>query len=353
MASFIATSNKVTPTPVPGVEDGTHLREIIRNSTTFYRAFENQKCKIIQSSQTSSHISSAPTGLVSAISRAYNTHHNLVLRPDDVWQAILTQFSFYVNANAEDLRDAFVDFEGKKNLEIWTDGTLFTADFADMANRMVDEQIATNIKDRTVTEWLIPNFSTTRPGDRVAASVTIMSTLQAYFNYGFCLSCGIPKVTLEGTPEDWRALRQKIERLPQYNIEGKDKVMTKWHLLLSQVLDAFVASAEGTSNLEFWDTVLSHHGGGSGPSYISGWVTVFACFDAKGKWQGETRGSSKWPRIDTKDIPMGAVSVPVVLDDNGTKYDAQLVAGQMAFEVHGERLDTIQPRNDWCFAIKE
>ena len=50
---------------------------------------------------------------------------------------------------------------------------------------------------------------------------------------------------------------------------------------------------------------------------------------------------------------MGAVSVPVVLDDNGTEYDAQLVAGQMAYEVHGERLDTIQPRNDWCFAIKE
>ena len=50
---------------------------------------------------------------------------------------------------------------------------------------------------------------------------------------------------------------------------------------------------------------------------------------------------------------MGAFSVPVVLDDNGTEYDAQLVAGQMAFEVHGESLDTIHPRNDWCFAIKE
>ena len=138
-----------------------------------------------------------------------------------------------------------------------------------------------------------------------------MSTLQAYFEYKFALLCWIPKVTMEGTPEDWRSLRQKIERLPQYNIqekvmtkcwralrrktkrlpqhdvEVKDQVMTKWHLLLSQVLDEFVASVEGTPNLEFWDTVLSHHAGGSGPSYISGWVTVFACFDAKGTWQGE------------------------------------------------------------------
>eukprot|EP01112_Ceratiomyxa_fruticulosa_P004269 TRINITY_DN1473_c0_g1_i4.p1 TRINITY_DN1473_c0_g1~~TRINITY_DN1473_c0_g1_i4.p1 ORF type:complete len:198 (+),score=45.84 TRINITY_DN1473_c0_g1_i4:235-828(+) len=33
---------------------------------------------------------------------AYANHHNLVIRPDDVWIAIMTQFSFYVNANSEE-----------------------------------------------------------------------------------------------------------------------------------------------------------------------------------------------------------------------------------------------------------
>eukprot|EP00558_Chaetoceros_sp_UNC1202_P005544 CAMPEP_0197243466 /NCGR_PEP_ID=MMETSP1429-20130617/8915_1 /TAXON_ID=49237 /ORGANISM="Chaetoceros sp., Strain UNC1202" /LENGTH=141 /DNA_ID=CAMNT_0042703697 /DNA_START=67 /DNA_END=489 /DNA_ORIENTATION=+ len=141
---------------------------------------------------------------------------------------------------------------------------------------------------------------------------------------------------MEGTPEDWRTLREKINRLPQYNMEGQDKVMTQWHSLLSQVLDEFVKSVEGSPDLNFWDTVLSHHGGGSGPSYISGWVTVFACFNAKGDWQGRLRQSSKWPKIDTAKIPVGAVSVPVKLNDNGKEYDAQMVAGQMAFEVNGE-----------------
>eukprot|EP00971_Amphidinium_carterae_P027835 548725-Amphidinium_carterae.1 len=46
-------------------------------------------------------------GLVSTIVDAYNNHHELVLRPDDLWQAIVTQFSFYVNANGEALRDRF------------------------------------------------------------------------------------------------------------------------------------------------------------------------------------------------------------------------------------------------------
>jgi hypothetical protein len=95
----------------------------------------------------------------------------------------LTQFSFYVNANAEALRDCFVDFQGKKTLVVdMPPGTLFSTNFAAFANRMVDEQIATNLKNPDVTSWLLPKFSTTKSEDRVAASVTIMSTLQAYFS---------------------------------------------------------------------------------------------------------------------------------------------------------------------------
>jgi hypothetical protein len=158
---------------------------------------------------------------------------------------------------------------------------------------MVDEQITANIKDPEVTKWLLPNFTATKNEDRVAASVTIMSTLQAYFVYHFCICCGIPEVTLEGTPNDWKQLRQKIDRLLQYDVDGKGAVMKKWHSLMAPVLDHFVASAEGRPELKCWDTVCSHSGGGSGPSYLSGWVTVFPCLQASGKWQGKV---SETPR---------------------------------------------------------
>jgi len=48
--------------------------------------------------------------------KVYNDHHELVLRPDDFWQAINVQFSYYVNANGEALRDHFVNHEGQKEL---------------------------------------------------------------------------------------------------------------------------------------------------------------------------------------------------------------------------------------------
>ena len=69
-----------------------------------------------------------------------------------MWQAILTQFSFYVNAHAEALRDRFVNFEGKMTLVVSMGGTLFTADYAKFAERMVDENIVKNIKDLVVEQ---------------------------------------------------------------------------------------------------------------------------------------------------------------------------------------------------------
>jgi len=63
-------------------------------------------------------IISAENGFVTAVTKAYDGHHHLVLRPDDIWQTIMTQFSFYLNASAEKLRSKFINFEKKKNLVV-------------------------------------------------------------------------------------------------------------------------------------------------------------------------------------------------------------------------------------------
>ena len=332
------------------------MRGVIQNSKSFKAAFEDDKPGIII--QSSAHRDdmgcTANYGLVSAILTAYNDHVDLTLRPDDLWQAILTQLSFYINHNAEALRDRFVDFEGKKTLVIAAKGTLFTADFGSFARRMVDEQIVNNIKDATVVDWLLPGFTTTTVNDRVAAAVSIMSTLQTYFEYVCYLSCGIPHVTLFGDAADWRRLRGKIDKLLEYDLD--DSLMSKWHALLAPVLDEFVKSAAGNPDIEFWDRVCSHHGGGSGPSYLSGWVTVFAVFDSKGGWKGslDVRGfgmpkNPKWPVIETQNLPVGVVSVPVLVDDNGVQYDTKMLAGHFSYE-ESNKGTCVMPRIDWCIA---
>ena len=155
------------------------------------------------------------SGLVRTIIDAYNNHWDIVLTPDVVWLTILQQFSAYVNGGnrAEQLRDRIVDFEGKEELTVYANGTLFNAPYGFMTMQMAEE-IAKNIKDPTLRTWVDPEFSSTTETDRVCSAASLMSIRQKRSSYRIDLysNPGIPSVTLKGTVEDWQSLRNKIDR---------------------------------------------------------------------------------------------------------------------------------------------
>ena len=84
--------------------------------------FKNSKDgNIIQSSFEGGISSKSPAlparnGFVDSVVLAYNRHHHLVIRPEDIWFSILSQLNLYINANSEELRHMFVAHEGKKEL---------------------------------------------------------------------------------------------------------------------------------------------------------------------------------------------------------------------------------------------
>lgn len=55
---------------------------------------------------------------VETILLCYVHHLPLTLAPDDVWACIIQGFDIHMEKNAEKLRRKFVDFQGKKILEI-------------------------------------------------------------------------------------------------------------------------------------------------------------------------------------------------------------------------------------------
>lgn len=147
-------------------------------------------------------ISASSNGFVKSAIEAYNRHYRLRIRPDDVWFAILTQLSFYINAHAEELRGKFVAHEGKKELAvIFGSGNRYTVDYGDFAKRMTLE-IEKNIVDPELREWALPVFTTTTDNDLVVASVLLMGVAQKYFNYTGIIKCGLPSVTLLGEKAD-------------------------------------------------------------------------------------------------------------------------------------------------------
>lgn len=133
---------------------------------------------------------------VDAVTAAYSRHHHLALRPEGIWLAIISQFSLYVNKNAEKLCGKFVAHEGQKEF-----------------------LISKNVVDDDICRWITPDFSTATKDDVVVANIMMMGTLQAYFSYVCRMTCGIPSVTLLGTQEDYEEILRRLDKLAYYGKE--------------------------------------------------------------------------------------------------------------------------------------
>ena len=320
-------------------------------------------------------------GFVKGAIDAYNQHYHFIIRPEDIWFAILTQFSCYVNAHAEKLRDKFVAHEGKRELLIKMVGTRHTVDFGVFAEKM-GELLEENVVDKEIREWILPSFSTTTRDDGVVASILMMGTLQEYFSYTCCLMCGIPTVTLLGVEGDWENISSRLEKLKTYGEEP-----TLWYNLLKPVLARFVKSFREPDSDEvrsFWQRIAHEQHLGSGMTCLSGWITAFCFWTADGRLlyrhpgpkthrhetldtpvrpshrnpteEQKSKAAEKdeeetyhatWSRlrhpylefdgvvyhtIDISSIPPGYGSVPVKVDDHGDVFETTMVAGSVAVE---------------------
>lgn len=293
---------------------------------------QHRSCKtLVQSSFASSHfraahITPSNNGFVWAAYHAYSNHHHLCIRPEDVWFAILTQISFYINAHAEDLRSFFVAHEGQKKLEAFH----HIADFAFLAVQMGD-RIGENVLDPELKDWVLPAFSTTTDSDRVVGSILFMGAMQKYFSYFMTVFCGLPSVTLLGCVEDWENILNRLDKLDLLGDEPR-----QFAAMLRPILRRMVRSFSDPSStevLDFWNTIVHRHRMGSGTDYLSGWLTAFCFWDEDGKAKRPhypVLEGVAYPSVDVDKVPAGFASVPVSVDDDGHKYKATMVAGSVA-----------------------
>ncbi|KAK7211068.1 hypothetical protein V2G26_018246 [Clonostachys chloroleuca] len=315
-------------------------------------------------------------GFVDGILRAFQQDLHLVVRPDDVWLAILVQFSFYVNGHAEQLRHGLVHHDGKKtmNIEMEADTTLENMDI-NLISKQIRPAMQGLIVDESLTEWLLPEFSTTTTDDRTVAALTLMATLKSYFEYRLTLGCGFPSVTLEGEKSDWEELAKRIQRFGTYGTEP-----TEWATYLSKILEKMIQSfdkPDAESIKEFW-MQTAHAAGyeGSGAvETLSGWISAFCFWDDQGRkihaftdeglegllWATETDRKRliidglPFPVIRRTAIPKAISDVPLLVDDldAGITYHTTLISGLLGMQSTnlddgtGNGASQFQPRSGW------
>ena len=184
------------------------------------------------------------------IVRAYAEHRPLVLSPDMVWLLISQGFARYVNAHSEELRDEIVSHSGKMDLVVQSDKDLLSED-ADWEKLIAG--FAAQIGEYTkgdIAKTITADFTTTGVTERIASQVTLMETVKTYFDYIIhYIGCGIPSITLMGTPEDWQKVLEKTTQLEKYG-------MGDWINSLKPILTEFVKASEGKPNQAFWQCMV-------------------------------------------------------------------------------------------------
>ncbi len=284
--------------------------------------------------------------LIEAVGIAFSDHRGLTLSPDAIWLVIAQGFSHHVAENTEDLRASLVRHEGKVKL---------TADIRALNLQEFQSAIATfssKIREHTnpvLHETLLCDFSTTTPPIRTASEVTLMDSYSGYFEFSLTCTCGIPRMNLEGTLEDWQRIRARVEVLTAFGLEW-------WVERLRPILDEFVRSAEGYADKKFWQAIYKPRQAYA-DRVVTGWIADL--FPYLGDAPRRTRNHVfREPREDwsiavksgvaskvdmaglplakgvsEKSFPSGLASVPVDLQiKGGPRTTLGLIAGFLAVE---------------------
>jgi len=80
--------------------------------------------------------------------------------------------------------------------------------------------------------------------------------------------CGIPFIELAGTVEDWLSIRERAEKLREFDLEW-------WIDELIPILDQLVETARGNQDVSFWKSICNLYGGSGIRSPITGWIQAF------------------------------------------------------------------------------
>lgn len=288
--------------------------------------------------------------LVGAVHLAFSRHLPLTLSPDAIWLTIIQGFSHHVTENAEALRARLVRHQGRVELVEEIDD--LTIEQVSRAVSGFSGQIR-EATDPVLHETLVSNFSTTTPDMRTASEVALLDTYSHYFEYTILLCvCGIPSVTLTGSVEDWRRIRERVEVLGTFGLEW-------WVARLRPILDEFVRAAEGRPDREFWRGIYKYRSlkGPYASDQVTGWlVDLFPYIgDSPGRKRNPVFGEHGIREVAAGAFPSGLCSVHVklkIVDGAGQilkTEELELVAGLLGIEQRKDDL-AVSPAISWCLA---
>jgi len=299
-------------------------------------------------------------GFMTAVRTAYSSHVPLSLSPDHFWTLISQGISKHIEKNAEKFRDKFVDFDGKQTLRIRRDGFAKGSQNNDWAGCFTEfsEQIETFIGEE-MKKKLCPNFTCTDSNAKAVHELGLMDCMKSYFEYRVMTMCGISKVMLQGSVEDWKKLEASLSILDELELK-------QWGECLKPILNNLTRAAAGEDTDElFWTTIYkAHFGGGSGSHpTVDGWSTNFFLYINDGIRQdfrslellyeeaSADKESRRWrwhnPGVPQKAVPVGLSKTPFIWEYMGKEIPMFFYGGFVGAKFD-EETGYVSPQLGWA-----
>jgi hypothetical protein len=226
-------------------------------------------------------------GLLSTVHEAFANERPLILSPDHIWTAIMQAVAIHVQVNAKELRNVLVTHRGgdgngkeKKNLVVCHDELRrgFDSPWHEVFP-VFTQHLADSVKDTTLVRNATAPFTTSDETTQIVHTIALMDTMKQYYTYTVQTLCGIPRIELLGTQEDW------MQVLSRAMTVCETVKMDWWIAELRSVLFQFclLAHAPDDRTIPFWSRIYSRSaekGSGSQPS-ANGWINVFFPYAVK------------------------------------------------------------------------
>ena len=294
--------------------------------------------------------------LIYGLAFAYNNHFPINVSPDMIWILILQGYSRFMDKYSELVREKYVNFEGKKTIFLNLFGkTIDMATEEDWSRLLYEctEKISDFVGKEAILN-LQSDFSTTNEATLLVSQTSIMSAMKNYFVYkGICGSCGISKIILEGTLEDWEKIKTKLNYLSKIGLNW-------WTKHLIPIIDNIIKTKKyyqknmilNDELIHFWKNMIKIKDKYDVyvPDVFNGWIIKF--------FPNYNEDLPKlYDELKEEDIPDQIISCPLEILEVGkdgfkTNYKCDIASGFLGIIQDGKSL-AVKPVIGYSIVVEE
>lgn len=267
------------------------------------------------------------------VHEAFRSHHALAIRPEVLHYMMLATVAQTVKNYPGTYKHLFTrsTSDEKTEIKVWHNGLVLGGngpwhEVFPMFNTAFRKLVPNQELLATATKA----YSLDTPEIQAATMVTFMDAASPFYSYGVGTLCGIPKIMLMGTADDYAALMQTALRLRTFFGEHLGDYFDRLAPILAYLSREYEAK---TPDNEFWSSIYKYHSM-SGSNRANGWLTYFL-----GHRNQPTKGLvARTPNeyeqgIELGEIPSHVSGVEFEWDYLGTKYPMNFLGGVLGLGI--------------------